>query len=73
VRVVFLAEAGILSDRFVSDLASLDSPPPARLESLGEFTLLLAAGDERDGIDQTGFIRAEATLTSANQACQSQE
>src|SRR5262245_6882166 len=73
VRVVFLAEAGILPDRFISDLPSLDSPPPARFESLGEITLLLAARDERNGIDQTRFIRAEATFTSANQACQSQQ
>lgn len=73
VRVVVLAEAGILPDRFISDLSSLDGPPPARFEPLGEFTLLLAAREERDGIDQTRFIRAEPTFTSANQACQSQQ
>jgi hypothetical protein len=61
-----------LPDRFISDLSALDSPPPARLESLREITLLLAADDEGDGIEQTRFVRGEATFTSANQARESQ-
>src|SRR5258708_12638794 len=60
-------------DGFILGLSAYNGPPPARLNSLLLRTFLLAADDECNGIEHAGFIWAEPTFASQDQAGQSQQ
>ena len=73
IRIIGIAEAGILTHRFVLNLSSFNGAPPACFKSLRHSTFLLTTDDERHGIEQACLIRGEAPFASTNQACQSQQ
>src|SRR5262249_4027358 len=71
--VVCLAEARIFADRVITNFSAVNGAPPTGLRTVGLGAFLLPARDEGDSVEQTRFVRAEATLASGKQARQCQQ